>query len=100
MKPLAMPDLLQTSTRLPATAENPHVKEPLAFAESLTKALSEVDNLQDEANAAIRTLAIGEDQSIHETMIALEKAEISFQLMMQVRNKIISAYEEIMRMQI
>jgi len=41
-----------------------------------------------------------ETQDIHNTMIAIEKADLTFQLMMQVRNKIISAYEEIMRMQV
>jgi len=41
-----------------------------------------------------------EGQDIHNTMIAVEKADLSFQLMMQIRNKIISAYEEIMRIQV
>jgi flagellar hook-basal body complex protein FliE len=41
-----------------------------------------------------------ENQDIHNTMIAIEKADLSFQMMMQIRNKIINAYEEIMRMQV
>jgi flagellar hook-basal body complex protein FliE len=45
-------------------------------------------------------LAKMETQDIHNTMIAIEKADLTFQLMMQVRNKIISAYEDIMRMQV
>jgi flagellar hook-basal body complex protein FliE len=42
----------------------------------------------------------GQTANLHETMIALEKADVSFQLMLQVRNKIVGAYEEIMRMQL
>jgi flagellar hook-basal body complex protein FliE len=44
-------------------------------------------------------LAAGKQKDIHQTMIALEKADVAFQLLMQVRNKIIAAYETIMRMQ-
>jgi flagellar hook-basal body complex protein FliE len=41
----------------------------------------------------------GESQDLHTTVIAMQKADLSFQLMMQVRNKIVEAYQEIMRMQ-
>ncbi|HDM09950.1 MAG TPA: flagellar hook-basal body complex protein FliE [Desulfobacteraceae bacterium] len=71
-----------------------------SFGEMLESAISEVDQLQREADGAIKELATGKEKDIHHTMIALEKASVSFQLMMQVRNKIIAAYEEIMRMQI
>ncbi len=49
------------------------------------------------AGIAVEELATGSETDIHNTMIALEKAEVSFQLMMQVRNKIVTAYETIMR---
>ena len=71
-----------------------------SFGGMLKGALAQVDQLHKEADHAIQELAAGEEKDIHKTMIALEKAEISFQLMMQVRNKIIRAYEEIMRMQV
>ena len=70
------------------------------FVETLKNAINNVEHLHDEAEHAIRELASGDDQNIHSTMIAMEKAEISFKLMMQVRNKIVAAYEEISRMQI
>ena len=70
------------------------------FADLLTKSLEEVNKLQNEADKAIEELATGEVKDIHGTMLALKKADISLQLMMQVRNKIIDAYQEIMRMQI
>ncbi len=70
------------------------------FFETLKGAISEVNHLHQEADKAVEDLATGEETDIHNTMIALEKAEVSFQMMMQVRNKIISAYETIMRMNI
>ena len=45
-------------------------------------------------------LATGQSQNIHQAMIAMQQADISFQLMMAIRNKLVSAYEEIQRMQI
>ena len=71
-----------------------------SFGHTLRKALSDVNRVQMQADQAIQELAAGNRKDIHQTMIALEKAEISFQLMMQVRNKIMAAYEEIMRMQV
>lgn len=71
-----------------------------SFSEMLKSAVNDVTRLQQEADQAITTLAAGKGENIHQTMIALEKASVSFQLMMQVRNKIVAAYEEIMRMQV
>ncbi len=67
-----------------------------SFGETLNSALNEGNALRKEANQAVKDLACGKG-NIHETMIALEKSSISFQLMMQVRNKVITAYETIMR---
>jgi flagellar hook-basal body complex protein FliE len=66
----------------------------------LKEALAEVNAAQLEAARAVDALAGGESQSLHQTMIALQRADVSFQLMMQVRNKIVGAYEDIQRMQI
>ena len=78
--------------------------EPVAknrrFADLFWKSLDKVDDLQQQADHSVRDLAAGRQKDVHQTMIAMEKAEISFQLMMKVRNKIIAAYEEIMRMSI
>lgn len=71
-----------------------------SFAEMLTKNLAEVNNLQVEANTAMQKLASGENKNIHETMLAVEKAEIAFKSMNQIRMKVIDAYKEVMRMQI
>ena len=59
-----------------------------------------VNDAQMEAGRAVDALMTGETQDIHRTMVALQQADVSFQLMMQVRNKLVAAYEEIQRMQI
>lgn len=66
----------------------------------MKSSIASVDKAQKDSDNAVRKLATGEENDIHNTMITMEKAEISFQLMMAVRNKIIAAYETIMRMQI
>ena len=71
-----------------------------SFSGILKHAIDEVNQAQIEADKSIRELAAGGEKDIHQTMIAMEKAEVSFQLMMQVRNKIVEAYEQIMRMQV
>jgi flagellar hook-basal body complex protein FliE len=71
-----------------------------SFASVLKQSLTEVNQMQQKADAAITALASGEKVSLHETMIAMEQADVSFRMMMQVRNKIVEAYQEILRMQV
>ncbi len=70
------------------------------FASVLKDSLTQVNAMQQKADAAITALATGEKVSLHETMIAMEQADVSFRMMMQVRNKIVEAYQEILRMQV
>ena len=82
-------------------AENPSSllqKGEKSFGESLVESLEKVNNLQLTADKAVEDLATGKTQSIHEAMLALSKADIAFRLTMQVRNKVVEAYQEIMRM--
>ena len=71
-----------------------------SFAAALKDSIAEVNAMQQKADAAISALATGEKVSLHETMIAMEQADVSFRMMMQVRNKIVEAYQEILRMQV
>ena len=64
----------------------------------LAHSLKEVNQLKLDADEAINDLAAGKQKDIHQTMISLEKADVAFQLIMQIRNKIIAAYETVMRM--
>ena len=70
------------------------------FGDFLKGAVGEVNLLHHQASQSVEALAAGRSQDIHNTMIALQKADVSFQLLMQIRNKVVSAYETVMRMQI
>ncbi len=70
-----------------------------SFSEVLDEAVFHVDQLQAEANQKVEALLSGNTGDVHDAMIAVQKADLSFQLMMQVRNKVVQAYQEIERMQ-
>jgi flagellar hook-basal body complex protein FliE len=71
-----------------------------SFADTLKSAVNSVNELSHEANKQIQKLATGETKNIPEVMIAAEKSSVAFKLMLQVRNKIIDAYQEVMKMQV
>jgi flagellar hook-basal body complex protein FliE len=71
-----------------------------SFAETLKNAVGKVNEMSIEANQEIQKLATGQTRNVPEVMIAAEKASIAFKLMTQVRNKIIDAYQEVMKMQV
>jgi flagellar hook-basal body complex protein FliE len=70
------------------------------FADVLRNSLDQVNTYQAQADTAIKELVAGKSKNIHETMLAIERADASLKLMMQVRNKVLDAYREIMRMQV
>jgi flagellar hook-basal body complex protein FliE len=70
------------------------------FSTVLKDSIEKVNKLQLDADKAIEGLAKGDTNNIHQTMIAVEEANLSFNMMLQVRNKLLAAYEEIMRMQV
>jgi flagellar hook-basal body complex protein FliE len=70
-----------------------------SFAETLRGAIDEMGALQGHAETKVAGVLEGNGADVHSALIAVEKADLSFQLMMQVRNKIVSAYQEISRMQ-
>ncbi len=71
-----------------------------SFADTLKAAVQNVNEAQKTADVKMQELATGKNHNIPEVMIAAEKADISMKLMVQVRNKIIDAYHEIMKMQV
>lgn len=82
------------------TAGVAELQDGKSFGQFLTDALSDVNKLQSNADKASLDLAAGKVQDVSQAVIAAEKASISLQLTMQVRNKVIDAYQEIMRMQV
>lgn len=71
-----------------------------SFADTLKDAVHSVDDLQKTADHAMASLATGKTKNIPEVLITAEKADIAMKLMVQVRNKIIEAYQEVMKMQV
>jgi len=88
---------------LPAEMQSTAAEFPTAsgggFAETLHSAMAEMGQLSSEAETGVAGVLEGNGVDVHRALIAVEKADLSFQLMMQVRNKIVSAYQEISRMQ-
>jgi flagellar hook-basal body complex protein FliE len=75
-------------------------KSDSGFGDILKDAISTVNELQKRSDTEIQKYMAGESQDLHTTVIAMQKADLSFQMMMQVRNKIVQAYQEIMRTQV
>lgn len=69
-----------------------------AFAETMKAAIADVDDLQKTSEAAQTAYVQGEDVELHNVLIRIEEAELAFKTMMEVRNKLVSAYQEVMRM--
>jgi flagellar hook-basal body complex protein FliE len=92
LAPVHVNDIEKVDPQLDGSSKN--------FGEFLTDALGEVNSLQQGAAKASFDLAAGRLQDISQVTIATEKASIAMQLTMQVRNKVIDAYQEVMRMQV
>jgi len=78
----------------------PGASKDKSFADTLKEAVGTVNQLQKDADVKMQELATGRAKSIPDVMIAAEKADIALKLMVQVRNKIIEAYQEVMKMQV
>ena len=71
-----------------------------SFGNILGNLISDVNQKQNTANAAVDGLQSGSGVPLHQAVIAMEEANVSFQLMVEVRNKLLDSYQELMRMQI
>ena len=71
-----------------------------SIGETFTRMFNEVNNFQLNADAKIEEFATSPNKDIHGTMIALQEADISLRLMMQIRAKLTAAYQDVMRMQL
>jgi flagellar hook-basal body complex protein FliE len=73
---------------------------PQSFADTLKEAIGNVNQLQKTSDKGMQDLATGKTDNVADVMIASEKADIALRVMVQVRNKIVDAYQEIMKMQV
>jgi flagellar hook-basal body complex protein FliE len=72
---------------------------PGAFQEVLSGAIQRVESFGQNASASVERFLSGENEELHTTILATQQAELSMDLFLQARNKVVSAYQEIMRMQ-
>ena len=98
--PLRAPDL-----QGPIAIGRPDIAAPVqpagdSFATMLGRFVEEVNAKQNTAADAVNALQSGQNVSLHQAVIAMEEASVSFQLMVEVRNKLLESYQELMRMQI
>ncbi len=73
---------------------------PTSFEQVFDRMVGEVNAKQGEAAETVQALLSGQQVQLHEAMVALEEASLSFQLMVEVRNKLLESYQELMRMQV
>ena len=71
-----------------------------SFQDTLSNFLGEVNGLVQDANATVEGMASGEVTDLHQVMIAVEKASIGLEFVVEIRNKLLEAYREFMRMQV
>jgi flagellar hook-basal body complex protein FliE len=96
---------LKISSIVPA---DPAQVQPLAaatppdssFHDVLSSAIQQVEGSRSEATQSVERFLSGEGEDLHSTILASQRADLEFQMFMQVRNKIVSAYQEIMKMQV
>ena len=97
-------DEIKISQGMPRSFEGPatgssKARDPLSdFKKSLHESVSNLNVQMSQADQAVQEMSQGQ-KDVHQAMIAMEEANLSLRLVIQVRNKIIAAYEEIMRMQ-
>jgi flagellar hook-basal body complex protein FliE len=84
----------------PGRSGGPEDTSGPSFKDYLAQSIGEIQELQTEADQTINKLVAGEVTNVSEAMVAIERANLAFLTLLQVRNKIISAYEQIQRMQV
>jgi flagellar hook-basal body complex protein FliE len=89
-----------TPTAAPAFDAAPSTSSTDAFARIFSQGLGEVNSSVSAAERAMSDLSAGKPVELHEVMISLERAQISVQTFVQVRNKLVESYQDLMRMQL
>src|SRR5579875_2346628 len=92
--PVSFPQLVQAPSIQPSASGSGEFKN------ILSSAIQHVESSQANANSAVQNFVSGQDQELHSTILATQNAELQFEMFMQVRNKVVCAYEEIMKMQL
>ena len=94
----AIADLNLNKTTKSIVPELPEDQGQKSFMGHLKESIDTVDQMQKSADKMAVSVSTGKTENLHETMLALSQAELGFNLMVQVRNRALEAYQEIMRM--
>jgi flagellar hook-basal body complex protein FliE len=89
--PIPMPDAIS-----PSGASG----SPGQFQSVLDSTINTLQSMQNDADTSVQKFLTGENEELHTTVLATQRAEMAFELGLQVRNKVVSAYQEIMKMQL
>jgi flagellar hook-basal body complex protein FliE len=94
-----------TPVSLPKSIQNPvrdskSANGEMPFADMVKNLVAETDQQQFQAQDGVRQLVTGEADSIHEVVLTTSRADLAFRLMMEIRNRLIASYQEVMRMQV
>jgi len=76
----------------------PGETKPAGFSNVFENLISAVDARQDKAQAITRDVLLGKTDQVHQSVVAMQEAGVAFQLMVEVRNKVVESYQELMRM--
>jgi flagellar hook-basal body complex protein FliE len=100
--PISPVALANPAALIHSIAPSPSAAESNAnlFQSMFQTAVSTVQGTQTQANQAIQDFLSGNNEDVHSTVIATQRADLTFEMFMQVRNKVVSAYQEIMKMQV
>jgi flagellar hook-basal body complex protein FliE len=94
ISPLDLKPLLSKKALLPA----PQKDESPSFSDLIRESIQKVDQAQKESDQVLQDFVNHKSKDLHQVMISWEKADISLRLLMQIRNKVMEAYQEVMRM--
>ena len=75
-------------------------KKAARFKKVLEEVIDRVEGFRQAADQSVGKFLAGEDEDLHETVLAVQRSEMAFELFLQVRNKVVQAYQEVMRMQV
>ena len=98
--PAPLAHISNVAAAVPELASPSRAAQPEGvFGAVLESAIRGVENMQHQSTQAVERFLSGEGEDLHTTVLATQRAELAFQLFLQVRNKVVDAYQEIMRMQ-
>lgn len=91
---------IQNGNKVDLKLDKAEKQNGVGFKETFSNFVNDVNDMQVKAGESVENFATGKVDNVHEVMIAMSKAEVSFKFMMETRNKLIDAYKEILHMQV